>query len=58
MDKDRNAGSAEQAKGSLKEAIGKITGNEAARAEGAAQKAKAHGDKAGKTGSAGRAKDA
>ena len=39
MDKDRLAGAAEQAKGSLKEAIGKVTGNAEVQAEGAAEKA-------------------
>ena len=39
MDKDRLAGAAEQAKGSLKEAIGKVTGDTKTQAEGAAEKA-------------------
>ena len=53
MDKDRLAGAAEQAKGSLKEAIGKVTGDAKTQAEGAAEKA------AGKVqNTAGKAKDA
>jgi uncharacterized protein YjbJ (UPF0337 family) len=39
MDKDRIAGSAKQAKGSVKEAIGKVTGDTKTQAEGAAEKA-------------------
>ena len=38
MDKDRVAGSAKKAKGSVKEAIGKVTGDGKTRAEGAAEK--------------------
>ena len=38
MDKDRIAGSAKQTKGSVKEAIGKITGDSKTQAEGAAEK--------------------
>jgi uncharacterized protein YjbJ (UPF0337 family) len=38
MDKDRVAGSAKQTKGSVKEAIGKITGDSKTQAEGAAEK--------------------
>jgi len=38
MDKDRVAGSAKQAKGSVKEAIGKITGDGKTQAEGTAEK--------------------
>jgi uncharacterized protein YjbJ (UPF0337 family) len=38
MDKDRVAGSAKQAKGSVKEAIGKITGDSKTEADGAAEK--------------------
>ena len=38
MDKDRIAGAAKQVKGSVKEAIGKITGNAKTQAEGAAEK--------------------
>ena len=38
MDKDRVAGSAKKAKGSVKEAIGKVTGDRKTRAEGAAEK--------------------
>lgn len=53
MDKDRIDGAAEQAKGSVKEAIGKVTGNKTTQAEGAAEKT------AGKVeGEAGKAKDA
>ena len=39
MDKDRVAGSARKAKGSIKEAIGKVTGDSKTQAEGAAEKA-------------------
>jgi uncharacterized protein YjbJ (UPF0337 family) len=39
MDKDRIAGSAKQAKGSVKEAIGKVTSDTKTQAEGAAGKA-------------------
>ena len=53
MDKDRNAGAAKQVKGSIKEAIGKVTGNTETQPEGAADKA------AGKVqNTAGGAKDA
>jgi len=38
MDKDRVEGSARKAKGSVKEAIGKITGDSKTQAEGAAEK--------------------
>ena len=38
MDKDRIAGAAKQAKGSVKEAIGKVTGDAKTQAEGAADK--------------------
>lgn len=38
MDKDRVAGSARKTKGSVKEAIGKVTGDSKAQAEGAAEK--------------------
>ena len=38
MDKDRIAGAAKQVKGSVKEAIGKITGDTKTQAEGAAEK--------------------
>jgi uncharacterized protein YjbJ (UPF0337 family) len=38
MDKDRVAGSARKAKGSVKEAIGKVTGDSKTQAEGAAEK--------------------
>jgi uncharacterized protein YjbJ (UPF0337 family) len=38
MDKDRVAGAAKQAKGRLKDAAGKITGDEKLRAEGKADK--------------------
>jgi uncharacterized protein YjbJ (UPF0337 family) len=40
MDKDRIAGSANQAKGAIEEAAGKITGDAKLKAEGAADKAK------------------
>jgi uncharacterized protein YjbJ (UPF0337 family) len=39
MDKDRIAGSAKQVKGSVKEAIGKVTGDTKTQAEGATEKA-------------------
>ena len=39
MDKDRIAGSANQAKGAIREAVGKATGDEKLKAEGAADKA-------------------
>ena len=38
MDKDRVAGSAKKIKGSVKEAIGKITGDSKTQAEGSAEK--------------------
>jgi uncharacterized protein YjbJ (UPF0337 family) len=38
MDKDRIAGSAKRTKGSVKEAIGKITGDSKTQAEGATEK--------------------
>ena len=38
MDKDRVAGAAKQAKGNLKEAAGKVTGDEKLKAEGKADK--------------------
>ena len=38
MDKDRVVGSARKAKGSIKEAIGKVTGDSKTQAEGAAEK--------------------
>ena len=38
MDKDRVAGSAKKTKGSVKEAIGKVTGDSKTQAEGAAEK--------------------
>ncbi len=40
MDKDRIKGAADKAKGSLKEAAGKITGDAKLQAEGKADKAK------------------
>jgi uncharacterized protein YjbJ (UPF0337 family) len=53
MDKDRIAGAAKQVKGSIKEAIGKVSGDAKTQAEGAAEKA------AGKAqNTAGGAKDA
>lgn len=53
MDKDRVEGIAHQAKGSVKEAAGKVTGDKKVQAEGAAEKA------AGKVqNTAGGAKDA
>ena len=38
MDKDRIAGSAHQAKGAIKETIGKVTGDSKTQADGAAEK--------------------
>jgi uncharacterized protein YjbJ (UPF0337 family) len=38
MDKDRIAGTAEQVKGSIKEAVGKITGNDSLEVEGKTEK--------------------
>jgi uncharacterized protein YjbJ (UPF0337 family) len=38
MDKDRIAGSAKKTKGSVEEAIGKITGDSKTQADGAAEK--------------------
>jgi uncharacterized protein YjbJ (UPF0337 family) len=40
MDKDRIAGAANQAKGAIKQAAGKVTGDAKLQAEGAADKAK------------------
>jgi|RhiMetdeSRZDD1v2_1073273.scaffolds.fasta_scaffold876346_2 uncharacterized protein YjbJ (UPF0337 family) len=39
MDRDRIEGGAKQVKGSIKKALGKVTGNEQAEAKGAAEKA-------------------
>jgi uncharacterized protein YjbJ (UPF0337 family) len=39
MDKDRVEGVAHQAKGSIKEGVGKVTGDKQTQAEGAAEKA-------------------
>jgi uncharacterized protein YjbJ (UPF0337 family) len=39
MDKDRIEGTAHQAKGAVKEAVGKVTGDTKTQAEGAAEKA-------------------
>jgi len=38
LDKDRVAGAAKQVKGSIKETIGKVTGDSKTQAEGAAEK--------------------
>jgi uncharacterized protein YjbJ (UPF0337 family) len=46
LDKDRIEGSAKAAKGSLKEAIGQIVGNDTTRAQGAAEKASGEAQKA------------
>ena len=40
MDKNRISGAADKAKGSVKQAAGKVTGDERLKAEGAADKAK------------------
>jgi len=42
VDKDRIKGASDQAKGSIKEAAGKATGDTKLRAEGALDKAKGH----------------
>ncbi len=47
MDKDRVAGSAKKAKGSVKEAIGKLTGDSKIQAEGAAEKTVGRAQNAG-----------
>ncbi len=39
MDKDRIEGAAQKAKGAVKEAVGKVTGDEKLKAEGRADKA-------------------
>jgi uncharacterized protein YjbJ (UPF0337 family) len=39
MDKDRIDGAAKQVKGSIKEAVGKVTGDSKTQAEGVAEKA-------------------
>jgi uncharacterized protein YjbJ (UPF0337 family) len=39
MDKDRIDGAAKQAKGAIKEAVGKVTGDKKTQAEGVAEKA-------------------
>ncbi len=46
MDKDRVAGSAKKTKGSVKEAIGKVTGDSKTQAEGAAEKITGHAQNA------------
>lgn len=46
MDKDRIEGSANQAKGAIKQAAGKITGDSKLQAEGAADKAAGAGHQA------------
>jgi uncharacterized protein YjbJ (UPF0337 family) len=53
MDKDRISGAGDKAKGAMKEAAGKLTGNERLKAEGAVDKAKGAAKDA-----LGRAKDA
>ncbi|MBF5094987.1 CsbD family protein [Azospirillum sp. INR13] len=40
MDKDRIEGTMDKTKGSIKEGVGNVTGNEKMKAEGAADKAK------------------
>lgn len=47
MDKDRVAGGAKKAKGSVKEAIGKVTGDSKTQAEGVAEKAAGRTQNAG-----------
>jgi uncharacterized protein YjbJ (UPF0337 family) len=46
MDKDRIEGAGKQVKGSVKEAIGKVTGHTKTQAEGAAEKAAGKGQNA------------
>ncbi len=46
MDKDRVRGAARQVKGSVKEAIGKVTGDRKTQAEGAAEKVAGKGQSA------------
>ncbi|WP_082552415.1 CsbD family protein [Methylobacterium sp. Leaf456] len=46
MTEDRNPTAAEQLKGSIKEALGKLTGDAAIEAEGRRQKREARADKA------------
>ncbi|WP_338665974.1 CsbD family protein [Pararoseomonas sp. SCSIO 73927] len=46
MDSDRVAAAAKQVKGSVKEAIGKLTGDTKVQAEGAAEKAEGQAEKA------------
>ena len=52
MDKDRINGAADKAKGAVKEAAGKMTGDSKLKAEGAMDKAKGHVESA-----VGKAKD-
>ena len=42
MDKNRIEGSADKAKGSIKETVGRMTGNDRLRAEGQVDKTKGH----------------
>jgi uncharacterized protein YjbJ (UPF0337 family) len=46
MDKDRVKGAAHQAKGAVKQAVGKVTGDTKTEAEGAVEKAAGKGQKA------------
>lgn len=46
MDKDRVEGAAKQVKGSVKEAVGKVTGDTKTQIEGAAEKAAGKGQSA------------
>lgn len=46
MDKDRTSGMAKQVKGSIKEAIGKVTGDTKTQAEGTAEKVAGKGQNA------------
>ncbi len=46
MTEDKNSPAAEQLKGSIKEALGKLTGDTAVEAEGRRQKREARDDKA------------
>jgi uncharacterized protein YjbJ (UPF0337 family) len=46
MDKDRIKGAGKQVKGSIKEAIGKVTGDKKTQAEGVAEKAAGKGQSA------------
>lgn len=46
MDKDRTEGAMDKAKGSIKQGVGNVTGDEKMKAEGAADKAKGKAENA------------